>query len=201
MGKEIITNKGPITIEGPVTPEYLDTLDFSQGLNNFRQPDRQRETIGLVARNLEGLVYIARYEKEIIGYVFFNYPNKYSRWVRHPRILVMGALEISRDWQRMNIAKEIVHESFANPALDDYILISTEFSSHWDLKTSGLGVMEYQNMIKRIYGSVGFKRRHTDDPEILENSANMLMVRIGKSVNKNHIDMFDELTYQNSILI
>ncbi len=201
MAKEIITNKGPVIFEGPVSSEYLDSLEINRALNNFRHPKRQKEALGLVANHPEGLVYIARSGPEIIGYVLFHYPNKYSRWVRHPRVLELGAIEISRDWQQKGIAKELLQEAFKNPVLDEYILISTEFYWHWNLRTSGLGVWEYQNMIKRIYGSVGFKRRHTDDPEILEHSANMLMVRIGKNVGKSHVEMFDELTYQNSILI
>ncbi len=202
MAKEIMINKGPVIFEGPVSSEYLGSLEINQALNNFRHPKRQKEALSLVATNHpEGLVYIARSGPEIIGYTLFHYPNKYSRWIRHPRVLELGAIEISRDWQQNGIAKELLHEAFTNSVLDEYILICTEFYWHWDLRTSGLGVWEYQNMLKRIYGSVGFKRRHTDDPEILEHSANMLMVRIGKNVGKGHIETFDELTYQNSILI
>ena len=201
MGTEIITNKGSVIIEGSVTPEYLDSLEMSRGLNSFRPFEIQRDILGQVVRHPKGLVYVARSGQEIIGYALFNYPNKYSRWIRHPRILELGAIEISHIWQRQGIAKRLIQESFDNQTLEEYIIISTEFHWHWDLKTSGLGIWEYQEMIKNLYGLVGFKRRHTDDPEILEHPANMLMVRIGKNVSKSNIDMFDELTYQNSILI
>ncbi|WP_245561158.1 GNAT family N-acetyltransferase [Desulfoscipio gibsoniae] len=201
MAKELISDKGPVVIEGPVSQAYLDTLEINQALNNFRNAKRQKEALGLVANLPEGMVYIARSGQEIIGYILFHYPNQYSRWVRHPRILELGAIEVSREWQKRGLAKAILHEAFKNPVLEEYVIITTEFYWHWDLKNSGLGVWEYQSMLKHIFGSVNFKRRHTDDPEILEHSANMLMVRIGKNVSKNHIEMFDELTYQNSIII
>ena len=79
------------------------------------------------------------------------------------------------------------------------VVITTEFYWHWDLQGSGLNVWEYQKMLTKLFGSVGFKRRHTDDPEILEHQANMLMVRFGKRVNQAYIKAFDDLTYQKSI--
>lgn len=201
MAKEMLTNNGPVIIEGPATKEYLDSLDVNRNLNNFRHPKRQKEAMLLVAKQPSGLVYIARSGKEIIGYILFHRPNQYSRWSKHPRILELGAIEVSSEWQQKGIAKALLQEAFKNVVLEEYILITTEFSWYWDLKTSALGIWEYQSMIKRLYGTVGFKRRHTDDPEILEHSANMLMVRIGKNVNRNHIEMLDELTYQNSIIM
>ncbi len=201
MAKEILTNNGPIIIEGPVTKEHLVPLDVNRNLNNFRHPKRQKEAMILVAGHPAGLVYIARSGQEIIGYVLFHHPYQYSRWSKHPRILELGAIEVSSEWQQKGIAKALLQEAFKNPVLEEYVLITTEFYWHWDLKTSTLGVWEYQSMIKRLYGAVGFKRRHTDDPEILEHSANMLMVRIGKNVSKNHIEMLSELTYQNSIIM
>lgn len=201
MAKEIMTGRGPVVIEGPVSKEYLESLEINQAMNNFRNPKRQKEAMGLIANLPEGMVYIARSGQEIIGYVLFHYPNQYSRWARHPRILELGAIEVSREWQKMGLAKAILQEAFKNPIMEEYVLITTEFCWHWDLKNTGLGVWEYQKMLKRVFGSVNFKRRHTDDPEILEHSANMLMVRIGKNVSRNHIEMFDDLTYQNSIIM
>ncbi|MBF7084573.1 GNAT family N-acetyltransferase [Desulfallas sp. Bu1-1] len=201
MTKQLETNKGLVIIEGPVTRDYIDSLQINKALNNFRNAKRQKEALGHIAGLPEGMVYIARHENEIIGYVLFHYPNQYSRWVRHPRILELGAIEVSREWQRRGLAKALLAEAFKNPAMEDYIIITTEFYWHWDLKNSGMDVWGYQRMLKHVFGSVGFKRRRTDDPEILEHQANMLMVRIGNNVSQNHINMFEELTYQQSIIM
>ncbi|WP_027365876.1 GNAT family N-acetyltransferase [Desulfotruncus alcoholivorax] len=200
MTTQLTTSKGPVVIEGPVSANYIESLGIVKSLNNFRNAKRQKEALGYVAGLPEGMVYIARHENEIIGYVLFHYPNQYSRWVKHPRILELGAIEVSREWQRRGLAKAILTEAFKNSALEDYIIITTEFYWHWDIKNSGLDVWGYQRMLKNVFGSVGFKRRRTDDPEILEHQANMLMVRIGNNVSPNHIKMFDDLTYQQSII-
>ncbi|MEW5952537.1 MAG: GNAT family N-acetyltransferase [Bacillota bacterium] len=169
-------------------------------LNNFRHPSRQQEALALVAESTEGMVYIARANEAIIGYVMFHFPNQYSRWSRHPRMLELGAIEISSAWKKLGIAKALLAEAFDNPVLDEYVVITTEFYWHWDLKGAGLNVWGYQKMLAKLFGSVGFKRRRTDDPEILEHQANMLMVRIGKNVSPAYIKAFEELTYQKSIL-
>lgn len=199
MARKVETNKGVVEIEGPVRKDYLIPLKMNEGLNNFRNPARQKEALLIVADLPDGMVYIARHEDEIVGYLLFHSPNPYGRWHRHPRILELGAIEVSRYWQKRGIATELLKEAFSNPIMEDYIVIATEFYWHWDLKGSGLDVWGYQKMLRKLYGTVNFKRRHTDDPEILEHPANMLMVRFGSNVTPAHIKFFEDLTYQQSI--
>lgn len=201
MTRQMDTSKGTVIVEGPVDADQIDSLEINKALNNFRNAKRQKEALVHIAGLPEGLVYIARHDQEIIGYVLFHYPNEYSRWIRHPRIFELGAIEVSREWQKRGVAKELLKKAFENTSMEDYIIITTEFYWHWDLKNSGMDVWGYQRMLKNLFGSAGFKRRRTDDPEILEHQANMLMVRIGNNVSQNHINMFEELTYQQSIIM
>ncbi len=201
MAEKLTTDKGTVFFEGPVSQSDLESLEIDHKLDNFRNPARQKEALIHVAGLPEGMVYIARHENTIVGYLLFHFPNEYSRWIRHPRILELGAVEISRNWQKRGLAKALLAKAFNNPIMEEFIVITTEFHWHWDLKNSGLDIWGYRDMLKKMFGSVGFKRRHTDDPEILEHKANMLMVRIGKNVSRNHQDMFDDLTYQHSIFM
>ncbi len=201
MTMQLTTDKGTVNIEGSVSRARLELMEIDEGLGNFRSPRRQKEALMDIANLPEGLVYIAHTDEKIIGYVLFHYPGEYSRWIRHPRLLELGAIEVSQYWQKRGLAKALLTEAFKNPSLEEYIVITTEFHWHWDLKSSGLNVWQYRDMLKKVFGAVGFKRRHTDDPEILEHQANMLMVRVGKNVSKNHADMFTDLTYQHSILL
>ncbi|NHM27402.1 GNAT family N-acetyltransferase [Desulfofundulus sp. TPOSR] len=198
--KQLTTPQGMVIIEGPVSKEYLASLTMNERLRNFRSPARQKEALMIAAADPEGLVYIARYGHEIIGYVLFHRPSEYTRWSRHPRLLELGAIEVSRSWQRLGIAKELLKQAFKNEMLEDYVVITTEFYWHWDLEGSGLDAFGYQRMLTRLFGSAGFKRRGTDDPEILEHPANMLMVRFGKRISKTHVKAFEALTYQNSLV-
>ncbi|MCL2338220.1 MAG: GNAT family N-acetyltransferase [Firmicutes bacterium] len=197
---QLAINKGTVSVEGPVSRTRLEAMAIDDGLGNFRSPRRQKEALMDIADLPEGLVYIAQIDEKIVGYVLFHYPGEFSRWIRHPRLLELGAIEVSHNWQNRGLAKALLAEAFKNHSLEEFIVITTEFHWHWDLKGSGLNVWQYRDMLKKLFSSVGFKRRHTDDPEILEHQANMLMVRVGNNVSKSHADMFTDLTYQNSIL-
>jgi len=48
-------------------------------------------------------------------------------------------------------------------------------------------------MLTRLFGAVGLQKVETDDPEILEHPANVLMVRIGEDVTQEDIDAFDRM--------
>ena len=197
----LATPKGQVEFLGPLIRESIEPLDMNKNLNNFRRASRQKEALLQVSDLPEGIVYVAKHANEIIGYVLFQHPSEFSRWNKHPRLLELGAIEIGRNWKCMGIASKLLQETFKNPELEEYIVITTEFYWHWDLEGSGLSVWQYQRMLKKLFGSVGFKRRHTDDPEILEHSANMLMVRFGKTITDVHLKAFEDLTYQASIFV
>jgi len=197
---EIKTPQGPVFIEGPVSEDHLKNLQMNDGLSNFRTPDRQHEALRIIARAPEGLVYIARTDREILGYVAFHYPSQFSRWSKHPRILELGAIEVSSKFKRLKLGTHLLKAAFANPVMEEYIIITTEFFWHWDLKDSGLDVWNYQRMLTKLFGSVHFKKRRTDDPEILEHPANMLMVRVGTRVSSTYTKSFDDMLYQQSIV-
>lgn len=197
---EISTPKGPVFIEGPVKDHYLAGLAMNPRLTNFRTPDRQKESLIIVSNSPEGMVYIARHQQEIVGYVMFHYPSQYTRWSKHPRILELGAIEVSQDYKRCGVATRLLELAFQNPAMEEYVVITTEFYWHWDIKNSGLDVMSYQRMLTKLFGSANFKKRRTDDPEILEHPANMLMVRFGSKLGNTYVKAFEDLTYQKSLV-
>ncbi len=198
--KQIETPKGTIFIEGPVTRGYLETLTMNDGFSNFRTPERQYKALCNIASTPDGSVYIARNANEIIGYVVFHRPNDFSRWSKHPRILELGAIEISNQYRKLGLATQLLNAAFSNKEMESYIVITTEFVWHWDLKESGLDVWNYQRMLTKLFSSVNFKRRRTDDPEILEHPANMLMVRIGSKIPETFVKLFEDMLYQQSLV-
>jgi acetoin utilization protein AcuA len=197
---EINTPFGPVYIEGPVSAEYLKSLDINEKLANFRVPERQHEALCIIAGSPEGIIYIARNDQEIVGYCAFHYPSQFSRWSKHPRILELGAIEVSNKFKQRGIGTKLLQAAFSNPAMQEYIILTTEYFWHWDIKDSGLDVWGYQKMLKKLFGSVNFKKRGTDDPEILEHPANMLMVMVGKRVSETYVRSFEDMLYQHSIV-
>jgi len=186
-----------VLIEGPVKAADLKKLYLNENLNNFRPPERQKEALVGISQLPEGMVYIASNNNEIIGYITFHFPDQYSRWSKHPKILELGAIEVCPDWRRYKIGTELLKEAFLNPVMEEYIVVTTEFYWHWDLERNKLGLFNYQRMLSKFFGTVGLKRRNTDDPDITEHPANVLMVKIGNKTSRKDVALFENMLFED----
>jgi len=183
-------------LEGPVVSKSLENLDINRKLTNFRPAEDQKQALISISKLPQGMIYIARSGREIIGYLTFHYPDEYFRWSKHPKVLELGGIEISPDWRKKGIAEALLKEAFNNPSIEDFIVITLEFCWNWDLKGSGLEIYEYQKMLEKLFGMVSLKRRATDDPDITEHPANVLMVRYGKHVSNEDIALFEDMLFE-----
>ncbi|MFZ5590352.1 MAG: GNAT family N-acetyltransferase [Bacillota bacterium] len=189
------TPRGQVWLEGPVPPRQLALLQMNPQLNNFRPAEKQHKALVDIAGMPEGMIYIARFENEIIGYVTFHRPDEYTRWYQHPRILEMGGIEISPEWRRYKIGRHLLQLAFSSANLDEYICITMEYCWHWDLKNSGLDVWQYQRMLTGMFEKAGLSKVATDDPDILEHPANVLLAKIGPKVSKQDVLLFESLRF------
>lgn len=187
-----------IIIEGPVTGEYLSGLEFDPGLDSFRIAGKQKNCLCEIADSPDGLLYIARIGGAVVGYVTFHDPDQYTRWARHPLILELGAVEVSPPWRRCKIGRHLLGLAFSNPLMKERIVVTMEYSWHWDLEASGLNLWNYQKMLTNLFGSVGLRKVSTNDPEIMEHPANVLMARIGEEVPQEMVESFDVLRFDDS---
>lgn len=193
-----IGSGGEILLEGPVHSTVLSDLYMDEKLCNFRQPEKQKIALREIAAASDGLVYIARSGDCIVGYVTFHRPDSFSRWSKHPRILELGAIEVSPTYRRHKLARHLLQMAFAHPVMEDFIVITIEFCWHWDLDNTGLTIWEYQKMLTRLFGAVGLEKVETDDPDILEHVANVLMARIGKNVSPQDREMFRAMQFMHT---
>lgn len=195
--KEISTSHTTLIVEGPVPAEQIEAYRFHEGLVAFRQPEEQKEALIGIAGLPEGRIIIVREEDCIVGYVTFLYPDPLERWSEGKMIdlLELGAIEIAAPYRHGGIGKEMLKTAFADEYMENYIVISTEYYWHWDLKGTGLSVWEYRKIMERLMGSVGMQWFATDDPEITAHPANCLMARIGKNVPLDSIEQFDRLRF------
>lgn len=81
--------------------------------------------------------------------------------------------------------------------MEDYIVITTEYYWHWDLKNTNLDVYEYKEMMIRYMQQVGFEVYQTNDPEITSHPANTLMARVGTRIDDNKRIEFDKIRFKN----
>lgn len=191
----IPTPRGLIILEGPVQGEYIADFELEEKLDNFRQPPKQKKALMEIADSPDGQVFIARHNNTVIAYISFHYPDEYSRWIKHPSILELGAIEVSPNWRKLKLGNRLLKFSFQYPLMENMIVITIEYCWHWDLDSTGLDIWEYQRMLARLFGSVGFERILTDDPDILEHICNVLMARIGKNVTPEQVKLFQELQF------
>ena len=100
--------------------------------------------------------------------------------------------------EKRYFAEALLKEAFSNPVMEDSIVITMEFCWSWDIKGSGLEMFEYQKMLEKLFGMVSLKRRTTNDPEITEHPANVLMARVGKHVRTKDIILFDKMLLEET---
>ncbi|MBE1554367.1 GNAT family N-acetyltransferase [Sporosarcina limicola] len=200
--KEIKHKNGNLIIEGPIPPETLTNLDFHENLVAFRPPTQQQKALVEIAALPEGRIIIAREMNEVVGYVTFLYPDPLERWSQGKMInlIELGAIEIIPKFRGGGVGKSLLQVSMMDDAMDDYIILTTEYYWHWDLKGTKLNVWEYRKMMEKMMNAGGLEYYATDDPEISSHPANCMMARIGKRINQNSIQQFDSLRFMNRFM-
>lgn len=197
--KELNLPNAKLTIEGPIPAERIAELDFHEGLVAFRPPQEQKKALIEIAQLEEGRIIIARHENTIVGYVTFHYPDPLERWSQGnmENLLELGAIEVAPPYRGHSVGKELLRVSMMDEAMENYIIITTEYYWHWDLKGTGLNVWEYRKVMEKMMNAGGLVWFATDDPEICSHPANCLMVRIGKNIDQESIEKFDRLRFLN----
>lgn len=197
---QIDTPKNPIIIEGPVSSETIAQFKLHEKLTSFRQPEQQQKALIKIADFPEGRVIIARDGDIIVGYCTYLYPDTLESWSKGNMkdLIELGAIEVSPAYRGFSVAKGLLDVSMMDDAMEDYIIFTTEYYWHWDLKGTGLNIWEYRDMMKRMGTYGGFEARATNDPEICSHPANCLMVRIGKRVKPESIEKFDKLRFSHN---
>ncbi len=200
--KEIKTTKGPIVIEGPMSTSQLSSLEFHEDLVAFRPPVQQHKALIEISTLPEGRIIIARDHNTIVGYVTYLYPDPLERWSKGKMedLIELGAIEVIPKFRGASVGKNLLRVSMMDDAVEDYIIITTEYYWHWDLKGTGLNVWEYRKNMEKMMNAGGLEYYATDDPEICSHPANCLMARIGKRIRQDSIQQFDQLRLMNRFM-
>ncbi|TWI56943.1 GNAT family N-acetyltransferase [Halalkalibacter nanhaiisediminis] len=199
---EVPFQERTLILEGPISGKTLDSLDFHSGLVAFRPPNQQKKALLGIADLPEGRINIVRDGNTVVGYVTFVYPDPMERWSEGhmENLLELGAIEIAAEYRGVQVGKNLLRLSMMDDAMEDYIIITTEYYWHWDLKGSGLDVWEYRKVMEKMMNAGGLEWFATDDPEICSHPANCLMARIGKRIDADSLQQFDQLRFQNRFM-
>jgi acetoin utilization protein AcuA len=196
---ELKTPKGNIIIEGPVPANELIELEFHEDLTAFRTPEKQHKALVEIAGLPEGRIILAREDNTIVGYVTYLYPDPLERWSQGnmEELIELGAIEVIPKYRGASVGKNLLRVSMMDDAMEDFIIITTEYYWHWDLKGTGLNVWEYRKIMEKMMNAGGLEYYATDDPEISSHPANCLMARIGKRIESDSVQKFDRLRFMN----
>ncbi|MBO0992386.1 GNAT family N-acetyltransferase [Bacillus sp. SD088] len=200
--RQLKSNNGTLLIEGPISGDTLANLAFHEDLVAFRPAKQQQEALVEIADLPEGRIIIAREENQVVGYVTFLYPDPLERWSQGnlENLIELGAIEVVPKFRGAGVGKALLNVSMMDDAMEDYIIITTEYYWHWDLKGTGLNVWEYRKVMEKMMSSGGLVWYATDDPEITSHPANCLMVRVGKRVPPESVQKFDNIRFINRFM-
>ncbi|GGA21608.1 GNAT family N-acetyltransferase [Paenibacillus physcomitrellae] len=193
---------GYVIVEGPVAPDQLRRLVMHPDLDAFRPPSEQLEALLEIAGLPEGRIIIARQDNVILGYVTFHYPDEMERWSEGSMedLLELGAIEVADAYRGCGLGSAMLRTAFEQEQLESYIVFTTEYYWHWDLKKSGLSVWEYRRMMEKLMQTVNMVWYATDDPEICSHPANCLMVRMGRDVPLSSQEQFDRIRFHQRFM-
>jgi acetoin utilization protein AcuA len=200
--KELKTKQGIVFIEGPISHEKLADYDFHPDLTAFRPASQQHKALIEISQLPEGRIIVARHRHMVIGYVTFVYPDPLERWSegKMENLIELGAIEVIPQFRGCSVGKNLLTVSMMDDAMEDYIIITTEYYWHWDLHGTGLNVWDYRKVMEKMMNVGNLVWFATDDPEISSHPANCLMARIGKRVKPDSIQQFDQLRFMNRFM-
>lgn len=196
------TKHGTVFIEGPISSEKLASYRLHEDLTAFRPPEQQHAALVEIAKLEEGRIIIIRQDTTVVGYVTYLYPDPLERWAedRIDNMIELGAIEVIPAFRGTGAGKGMLAVTFMDDEMEDYLVITTEYYWHWDLKGTGLNVWDYRKMMERMMSSAGFEYYATDDPEITSHPANCLMARKGARVGADTMERFDRLRFKSRFM-
>lgn len=183
------------------SPDLLRTLTLEEGIGRFahyRSIISGISTLATVAALPDANVTIALSPAEqIIGYIECSYPDPLEGWRDNADGLCyeLGAIEVSRNWRRLGLARAMTALTIADPFIETKIFFLTGYCWHWDLDQTGLSAYAYRNMLVRLFRPFDFRVYLTTNPEITLSSANVLMARIGQQVTPAQIERFQRMLF------
>ena len=199
---ELETRHGLTVVEGPVSPENLASFTLHEDLKAFRPSHQQHEALIGIAKLEEGRILVIRQDHIVVGYVTYLSPDPLERWAedRIPNMIELGAIEVIPAFRGCGAGKKLLEVSFMDDSMEDYLVITTEYYWHWDLKGTGLTVWDYRNMMEKMMKTANFEYYATDDPEITSHPANCLMARVGSRVQADTLERFDRLRFRSRFM-
>ncbi len=181
------TATGPLILQNFCSPALVASLKAERGLHAFAHfPEREHQLLlGIAERPDCALTLAYTSTGEIVGQVTLAPADAWWQGVANTYEL---AIEVSASWRRLGIARQLLSLTLEHPAVEEMLLVAVGLSWHWDLKGSGLSPFRYRSLLAHILGPYHFFECLTDEPNVELDPTNILLVRIGKRVEREVVD-------------
>jgi GNAT superfamily N-acetyltransferase len=175
------TKAGPLLLHDHCPAGVVERLSAGSGLQAFaRLPEREYQL-------LLTLAYTPG--REIVGQVTLV---PAAGWWQDLEFTYELSLEISSSWRRMGIARQLVTGALQDEAVEELIILGPGLRWHWDTEGLGLNPFRYRTLLARAAAAYGFSEYLTGEPNISADPTNILLARIGSSVNQHRLNQLVE---------
>lgn len=180
---------GSLILQSFCPPSLVTSLKADRGLHAFAHvAEREHQLLlGIAERPDCALTLAYTSTGEIVGQVTLAPADPWWQGVANTYGL---AMEVSSPWRRLGIARQLLSLAFEHHAVEEMILVALGFSWHWDLKGTDLSPFRYRSLLTHILEPYHFFECLTDEPNIVMDPANILLVRIGQRVE---LEVMDQL--------
>jgi acetoin utilization protein AcuA len=183
------TPAGTIYLRDRCPASFIEQLSIDDGLHAFaRRPEREYELLLQIARSDTGELALAYTGAGvIIGQL--TLADAGAWWCGRETVREV-ALEVSADWRRLGVARRLIELVMTREELERWILLGMGFSWHWETEELGLQPGRYREMLARLAAPYGFTEYLTTEPNIRDNTANILLARLGNCVEQSALRQF-----------
>lgn len=189
------TEAGSLILHSFCPPSLVASLKADSGLRAFaRVPEREHQLLLSIAERPDCALTLAYTPTgEIVGQVTLAPADPWWQEVHNVYEL---AIEVSSNWRRLGIARQLLALALEHPLLEEMVLVAVGLSWHWDLKGTGLSPFRYRSLLAHILEPFHFFECQTDEPNIALDPDNILLVRIGQRVELEVMDkLFQKMRF------
>jgi GNAT superfamily N-acetyltransferase len=177
----------------------VEGLQVDEGLRAFaRTPEREHKLLLQLAGRSENRLTLAFTPSgKIVGQVTLAPLDGWWQGIEHAYEV---AVEVSPTFRNQGVAHQLLTCALDFDAVEEYIIIGLGLSWHWDYRGLGISSFQYREMIARLFAAHGFAEYMTSEQNIQMDPANILVARLGRSVEEERINRFFERLFQSESL-
>jgi acetoin utilization protein AcuA len=185
------TKARPLFLHDHCPAVVVERLSAENGLHVFACfPEREYQLLLALAKRPDTKLTLAYTPgREIVGQVTLV---PAAGWWQDLEFTYEMSLEISSSWRRMGIAHQLVTGALQDEVVEELIILGLGLRWHWDTEGLGLNPFRYRTLLARAAAAYGFSEYLTGEPNISADPTNILLARIGSSVNQQRINQFVE---------